>query len=269
MKPLRRILVTIARVAVIAWIAACAYLGVMQRSLVYPGAGAWTEDIPADIELRSDDETLRGWIANPGRERVLLYFGGNGERVAWSRDELAAMLPDVTTYLVAYRGYAGSTGSPSEAGLRSDAMALYDEVRRRHSDAPIAVLGRSLGSGVASDLAARRPVDRLVLVTPFDSLVETAASHFPVVPVRWLLRDRFDSVANLAGYEGPVLVLRAGRDVVVPPARTGRLVASLGARAQVVAFEDAGHDGISREHGYAEAIARFLEKSQVAGRAVR
>ena len=126
--------------------------------------------------------TLRGWKLNPGKSGALLYFGGNAERLDASRDEFARLFPDRTVYLLSYRGYGASEGQPGEAALFGDALALYDAARARHPRRRYAVIGRSLGSGVASYLASQRPVERLALVTPFDSLAEVAQAHYPVVP---------------------------------------------------------------------------------------
>nr|CCP38685.1 Abhydrolase domain-containing protein 13 [Xanthomonas translucens pv. translucens DSM 18974] len=161
-------------------------------------------------------------------------------------------------YLLAYRGYGASDGTPNEAALIGDALALYDHVRAAQPQAEIAVLGRSLGSGVASQLAARRPLARLVLVTPFDSLVAAAQAHYPWAPVRWLLRDRYDSASALRTYRGPLLVLRAGRDQVVPAASTQRLLDALPQAPTLVALPHAGHNDISADPRYAQALRAFL-----------
>jgi pimeloyl-ACP methyl ester carboxylesterase len=104
---------------------------------------------------------------------------------------LSVAFPDRAIYLLHYRGYGGSSGTPSEKALFADALTLFDEVRTKHSS--VDVVGRSLGSGVAVYVASLRPVARLVLVTPFDSLEGLAALRFPYVPVKWLLRDKFES----------------------------------------------------------------------------
>ena len=117
---------------------------------------------------------------HPG-PRALIYFGGNAEDVSLTRAELAVLLPDTPLYLLHYRGYGGSEGSPSEAALRADARALHAHVAERHS--AVTVVGRSLGTGPAVHLAATRPVQRLVLLVPFDSLLAVARGAMPRLPV--------------------------------------------------------------------------------------
>ena len=173
-----------------------------------------------------DGVTLRGWEVNPGRERALVYYGGNGEGLDWLVPELGRRFPRHTSYLLAYRGYGASEGVPNERVLTSDALAVHDHAAARHPG-PVDVIGRSLGSGVAMQVAVRRQVERLVLITPFDSLVATGADLFPRLPVRHLLRDRWDSAGVAHRLRARVLVVRAGRDAVVWPARTDRLLAVL------------------------------------------
>ncbi len=120
------------------------------------------------------------------------------------------------------------------------------------------MIGSSLGSGVASHVAAQRPVARLVLVTPFDSLVAVAQAHYPAFPVRWLVKDRFDSVERLRGYQGDVMVIRAGRDQVVPPANTDRLIAALGRPPRVADLPEADHNTIGGDADFEQALVDFL-----------
>ena len=159
----------------------CAWVFFTQRGQIYfptpeseaPGAQAlWVE---------SQGERIKVWVvARPGG-RALLYFGGNAEDVAGNVESFSEAFPDRSLYLVNYRGYGGSSGRPSETALVADALAVFDHVRTQHAD--VAVMGRSLGSGVAVQLAAARPVSRLVLVTPFDSLVNVAKEYFRWLPV--------------------------------------------------------------------------------------
>jgi pimeloyl-ACP methyl ester carboxylesterase len=167
------------------------------------------------------------------------------------------MYPNRTVYLVAYRGYGASDGTPSERALFSDALALFDLARKRHVS--VAVVGRSLGSGVASYLASMRPVERLGLVTPFDSLEHVAHSHYPIFPTGWMLKDRYDSVRYIARYRGPILVLRAGHDEVVPPADTDLLIAAMPVKPIVKQFPGADHNSIGDEDGYERALSEFMK----------
>lgn len=226
------------------------------RELVYPRRGTRVPVEATSYALEVGATTLRGWVVNPGRDRALVYFGGNGERLDTWQDVFADRFPGHTTYLLAYRGYGASDGRPSQPALSDDALALVDHVGERHPT--VDVVGRSLGSAVAVLVATRRTVEHLVLVTPFDSLSATAADLFPGLPVRELITDRWDAAAIAADVRAPVLVLGAGRDVVVRPARTDALVRALD-RPAVVSFPDAEHNTISDEPGYWPAVVEFLD----------
>ena len=231
------------------------YLG--QRQQIYRPEMTWRVQQPPNLELVNDDVRLRGWVMNPGQRKALLYFGGNGERIEDSREELAQWFPDRTIYLLAYRGYAASAGKPSEAALMSDALALFDRVAQTHGQ--VAVIGRSLGSGVAAQLAARRPVERLVLVTPFDSLVRVAAGYFPWLPVDALMRDRFESWRYVNDIHCPVLVIQAEDDEVVPAARTVALIRAFKQAPALQVVADAGHNSIQDHADYRVSLERFLQ----------
>jgi len=184
---LRSLLPFVGAVAV-AYGVLCAWVFFTQRGQIYfptpvseaPGAQAlWVE---------SQGERLKVWVVERTASRALLYFGGNAEDVAGNIEVFSETFPEHSLYLVNYRGYGGSSGRPSEAGLVADALAVFDHVQARHED--LAVMGRSLGSGVAVQLAAERPVARLVLVTAFDSRVNVAREYFRWLPVGMLMRDR-------------------------------------------------------------------------------
>jgi pimeloyl-ACP methyl ester carboxylesterase len=157
---------------------------------------------------------------HPG-PRALIYFGGNAEDVSLTRAELATLLPDTALYLLHYRGYGGSEGRPDEAALRADARALQAYVAARHS--AVTVVGRSLGTGPAVHLAANHPVQRLVLLVPFDSLLAVARGAMPWLPVNLLLRDRWDAAAEAPGVSAPTTIVAAAFDAVVPRARAEAL----------------------------------------------
>lgn len=241
------------------YLALCASMYARQRDFIYFPQYTRVAASQTDFAFESDGHVLRGWVVNPGRRSAVLYFGGNAESLMPMREELARLLPAHTSYLVAYRGFGASDGTPGEDALARDAIALFDRVRARHPQGSVAIIGRSLGTGVASHVAARRPVARLVLITPFDSLANVARTHYPWMPVRWLMRERFDSAQLLANYRGEVLVVRAGRDRVVPPASTDRLIAALTRAPQILDVADGDHIDIVDRPGSRGAIRRFLE----------
>ena len=186
----------------------------------------------------------------PRDERdALLYFGGNAEDVSLNMPDLSAAFPKRAIYLLHYRGYGGSSGQPSEVGLVADSIALFDRVHALHSN--VLVVGRSLGSGIAVHLASVRPVERLVLITPYDSLVAVAAHQYPFVPVRWLLRDKFESWRYAPKVTAPTLVVAAEQDEVIPPDNTRLLETRF--RRGVVSFKvipGVGHNTISESSQY-------------------
>lgn len=229
-------------VAALVYVTLCALMYVQQRQLIYLPQYTRVPADRTDYALERGDLVLRGWRVRGGGERALIYFGGNAESLGPLRHSLADALPAHTVYLIAYRGYGASDGQPDEAALFDDALALFDQVQSESPSRPIDVIGRSLGSGVASYLASQRPVSRLVLVTPFDSLASVAASHYPWLPVRWLLHDRFDSARHLDTYRKPVMVIRAGRDTIIPPANTDQLLAVLATPAQTLHLPGEGHN---------------------------
>jgi pimeloyl-ACP methyl ester carboxylesterase len=191
----------------------CLLMFLTQRSFIYfPRPAA---DPSGQLELQVEGKrVLVAHRPHPG-PRGLIYFGGNAEDVSLTRAELAALLPDTALYLLHYRGYGGSEGSPSESALRADAQALYALVAERHS--AVTVVGRSLGSGPAVHLAATRPVHRLVLLVPFDSLLALARGAMPWLPVDLLLLDRWDAAAEAPLVSAPTTIVAAGFDQVVPP----------------------------------------------------
>ena len=255
---MRRQLLGWAALPVLGYAGLVAWLFSKQRDLIYLPEGTRIDVPQSDFTLARGDVQLHGWVLHPQAGRPVIYFGGNAESVHNRREMLDRLLPDRAVYLVSYRGYGASGGQPTETMLLGDALALFDDVRARHPDEPIAVIGSSLGSGVASYVASQRAVSQLVLIAPFDSLTAVAQAHYPMFPVRWILRDRFDSIDRLRGYEGEVMIVRAALDQVVPPANTNRLIAAFGKPPKVVDLPQAGHNTISGDPVFERALADFL-----------
>ena len=236
-------------VVALGYLALCTFVFVLQRQLIYfptprpPGGG------PSTLTLNVDGTRIQVTLRPRRGTQAILYFGGNAEDVTYSLDHLAAAFPQHALYLMHYRGYGGSEGRPSEAGLMADALALYDHVRADHPD--IVVVGRSLGSGIALPLAAARPVARLVLVTPFDSLLALARRQFPFLPVRWLLLDRYESWRQAPKIDTPTVVIAADHDEIIPRARTLALLGHFRPGvATLQVLDGTGHNTISDSPGY-------------------
>lgn len=240
------------------YVAACTWVYFNQGKLLYFPQYTRVSRSETDFALDRGDVVLRGWALNRNGRNPILYFGGNAEQVGANRADFARWFEGRAVYLLAYRGYGASDGAPSQDALFADALALYDDVHARHPGAPISVIGRSLGSGVAAYLAAHRPVARLALVTPYDSMVAVGLAHYPWLPVSLLSHERYESARWLHAYERPVLILQASDDRVVPRANTDRLGAALPTTPRVVTVPDSDHDSISASPVYADTLAEFL-----------
>lgn len=246
-----RTFVTVLAVAVLVYLAACAALFYFQRSLIYfPQATAQSAD---KVTLEVEGATLHIAARPHGGADAVIYFGGNAEDVSATMPELATAFPAQALFLMHYRGYGGSSGAPSEQALHQDALALFDKVHAQHPR--VVVVGRSLGSGIAVRLATLRPVVRLVLVTPYDSLQDLAASLYPMFPVRWLLADKFESKRYAPLVQVPTTIVAAERDEVIPRASTDQLHASFAAGvARMHVLPGVGHNTISAHPLYAAML---------------
>jgi len=221
----------------------------VMRSLIYHPKTTRRAPRPTDFVLRREGVELRGVRVNPARQRGLIYFGGNAEDVSRSLRTLADAFPDSSLYAMNYRGYGGSTGKPSETALIADALALFERV---HADHPhITLIGRSLGSGVAIHVASERPIERLVLVTPYDSLLTIAASQFGFFPLRWLMLDKFESWRYAPKITVPTQLIAAQNDEVIPSASTKSLYGHFRPTLATLAVIPAvGHNTISESPEY-------------------
>jgi fermentation-respiration switch protein FrsA (DUF1100 family) len=206
--------------------------------------------------------TLRGWLAigsDPVPRPLVLYFGGNAEEVSWMLDARAAF-GGWDLALVNYRGYGSSGGKPSEKRLFEDALAVYDQIAARPDiDARrIVALGRSLGSGVATYLASARPLAGVVLIAPYDSITAVAQRHYPFLPVRLLLGNRYDSLARAPLIRTPLLVITGEHDQVIPAVHSKRLYEAWAGAKRSVKIPRADHNDLQDHESYWAAIREFL-----------
>ena len=243
--------------SVLVYFAICAVLFVFQRSLIYFPQPRTVTAPQSTVRLAVDGADLVITVRPHAGPMALIYFGGNAEDVSQSLDEFDDWFPEHALYLVSYRGYGGSTGSPTEENNYRDAVAVFTKVHADHSD--ISVIGRSLGTGVAVRLASQVPASRLILVTPYDSLEEIAASSYAFIPVRWLLLDKYDSKKYAPSIRIPTSILAAENDEVVPRASTDRLLASFSKGvASMTVIRDASHNSIGTKSEYGPALQAAL-----------
>jgi pimeloyl-ACP methyl ester carboxylesterase len=243
--------------AVVVYALLCVYVYARQRAFIYYPTPAVAGSIGEAVSLSVSGAVLRlNLVRRPGASAVI-YFGGNAESVAASAGELTQAAPDRSWVFVNYRGYGGSSGTPSEKALVADALAVFDSLSPHYAD--IAVVGRSLGSGVAVQLAVARPVSALVLVTPYDSLVSVGQKALPWLPVSWLAKDRFESVRYALRITCPALVLIAANDEVIDTAHARRLLTAFHTDiATAVVVPGAGHNDIQSWPSYDRTISEFL-----------
>lgn len=245
----RRMLMTILVFAVVLYAGLCGAVYVFQRSLIYFPQPRFNKDGTTLMTLQVGTRTTAvSTRPNTGQD-ALIYFGGNAEDVSLNMPSFSIAFPNYAIYLLHYPGYGGSSGNPSEKAIFADALALFDQVHAEHQN--IVVVGRSLGSSVAIRVASLRPVARLVLVTPYDSLQNVAAHHYPYFPMRWLLRDKFESWRYAPQVVAPTRMIVAEKDEIIPRASTDRLRARF--KDGIVSFvvvAGVGHNTISGSPDY-------------------
>ena len=262
-------------IGVASFIGLCAVLYLLQERLIFPrqplaeDARRAVRELPGvtEIEVTARDGTrLHGWFrlsgenaGEPSPRGLVIYFGGNAEEVSGQMFDAEQLAP-WSVAAVNYRGYGLSEGDPGETVLAADAVAVYDQLAAREDVDPdrIVIFGRSLGSGVAVQLAARRPVRAVMLISPFDSLRSIARRQYPIVPVSLLLKHPFDSLAQAPRIELPLLVLAGNRDTLIPPALSRRLHDAWAGPKRWELVPGADHNDIHAQPRYWPAMREFL-----------
>ena len=232
----------------------CLLLFLRQRQMLYHPERADESHMLADAHASGLTRWLDakgmpiGWMTAAGSPTppILILPGNAGNALdrTWLIAHLrrAGIAPQF--FILDYPGYGSRPGSPSQTSLTDAAVAALDAL-----PAPAVLLGESLGSGVASQAAVKRPdrVRGLILITPFDSMARTAGHHYPWLPVGWLLLDRFDSASALKNFSKPIAVIVAEQDETIPVARGRHLAESLSGPKQLWTIRDAGHNDMSEK----------------------
>ena len=240
-------------VIVALYMAAAAILYFSQRGIFYPAPRDYPRGaLPGfrSIETRTGDGLRLAALyrpAGPGR-RTIVFFHGNGDNLAGAAEATRGLAAGGNgVLLVEYRGYAGNPGSPGEAGFYSDGEAAMDWLAGTGvAPSQIVIIGNSIGSGPATEMAVRHPVAGLILVSGFSSLPDVAGAHVRWLPVRSLVRDRFANAAKIARVDGQVLILHGDRDALVSVANARRLHAAR-PRSTLEIVPGAGHELVYSE----------------------
>lgn len=250
----------------IAYAAICAFLYSQQRSLLYfpqvEDRDYSKQFQQFEMEFKNGEVRLHGWgniqNANP-QNPLLIYYGGNGDEA--SRNiSLMSQIGVQNFLLMNYRGYGRSDGMPEEQDLKRDALFVFDEVSKQYginSDS-IVLLGRSLGSGIASYVASEREVSKVVLITPYDSIVNVAQKRFPLFPVSLLMNQRFESNKLAPQIEEPVLCLIAEYDQIIPSHHANLLCDAWKGKMQKLTLTKTDHNNITRHLNFAKAVREFV-----------
>lgn len=246
---------------VLFYAAGLAYFYFGQRSLIYyPQPGAFVYQDHA-FELTIDGISLRGWVLNEGCDSVLFYFGGNNENIQMNITRFERWFPEYTVYLVNYRGYGKSEGEPSETALFHDALSLYDRFAEKYNT--VGVIGRSLGSGVACHVASMRRVDRLALITPYDSINNVGKYKYWYMPVQLLLQDKFESWKKVDKISASTIIFTAVGDDVIPNPRTENLLRFFQkTKPRLIELEDTTHGLVMNHARFAVRMKDFFELSK-------
>ena len=246
-----------------------AWLG--QRRLMYfpnssriSPAAAGLADVEERLLDAPDGAKLVTWqAAARAGQPTLLYFHGNAGGLVNRAGRFARYRAIGYGLLaVSYRGYSGSTGSPSERANFADAILAYEALRQRGvAPEDIVVYGESLGSGVAVALAAQREVGAVVLDAPYTSIVDIAAGQYPFLPVRALLTDRYESNALIRQVTAPVLILHGARDRIIPVEMGRDLYALAKEPKRLVVFPDGRHVDLD-DHGAVQDVQKWVSETR-------
>ncbi len=222
------------------------------------------------FSLKADNDiTLHGWInsttGSASRQPVILYFGGNAEEISCRVSEFGRF-SGWTAISLNYRGYGDSQGKPSQKNLFRDALTLFDNLATRPDVDPrhIVIAGFSLGTGVATYLASKRPVAGVVLIAPFDSFLNVIKKNYGIFPVRLLLKHPFEALPYASAAACPLLCVIAGNDEIIPAESSRRLAAAWKGPAQTIEVPGYNHNSILSWPGLWDAMNHFLSATKSA-----
>lgn len=251
---LRRVLIKTLRIVGMGYITVLVALVVMETRLVYPGAYMHTGPVRSNPALQTVSYQSQDGVQLEGRlldrdpnKPIVLYFHGNGEKAIWLDNWLLRLAEEFDANVMAaeFRGYGEDGETPNESGVLADCFAAREFLMDHYGVGAdeIILYGRSLGGGCAAALASEGGAKALVLERTFDRLVDVAAGRYPIIPVRLLMRNRYDSMARLQAYRGPLVQLHGTSDQLIPIQHAKRLFESARTKnKQWIAAPGLGHN---------------------------
>lgn len=227
----------------------------------HPGNHGWDFE---DVRLTTRDEVSihAWWVPLAGARRTVLFFHGNAGNISHRMEKLALLrAAGASVLLLDYRGYGASGGQPSERGLYQDAEAAWEFLTgtKKIPAGEVVLYGESLGCGVAVELATRVPVGGVILEAPFTSIADVGREFYPFLPVRWMVRNRFENLAKIGRVRAPLLVLHSRQDEIFGFHHAERLFAAAAEPKRLVELAGGHNDAfVVSAETYRRALAEFL-----------
>lgn len=255
---MKKLTLSLFYLGLIGYLSLCAVLYFYQDSLLYFPRDRAVTDPDKTFLMPTDVGETVVTTAIKNNQKAVIYFGGNAEDVSRNLESFQITFPGYSLFLMHYRGYGGSDGEPGEEGIYQDARALYDYVNQTHND--IVLIGRSLGSGVATRLATHTSPDKLILITPFSSVEDVASEIYWGFPVPLLLKDKYLSWQYAQEVRATTSILVATNDKVIPMHSSIKLFDSFKpGLAQVYELDNAGHNNISSHPKYHKLLKQLTQ----------
>jgi len=244
---------------IVLYLSTAVFLYFFQSKLIYFPTSAVDHNYKT-ITVKNEDCLIDVIVLNSEKttDKAIIYFGGNAETVVYNARDFQREFKDSVVYLMNYRSYGRSTGWPSEQANYSDALKLFDRVQKKY--AKITVMGRSLGSGVASYVASQRDIFNLVLITPYDSIKHVAQSKFWMFPMSILLNQQYLSIDRVKDIEEKCLILIAEHDKIIPYENSKNMVDEFpDSQVEFFIIKNENHNTISHSEHYFDLINKFID----------
>jgi len=247
---------SILSIVIIVYFLGGVYLYFFQRSFIYfPTKEVKHNTLVQNFNI--DNESIKVHIINNDKQNAILYFGGRSESVAKNVKDFKTTFPNHTVYLLNYRGYGGSSGEATEKNLYNDATFIYNNISQKHKE--IIIIGRSLGTGIATYIASTSKIQKMVLVTPYDSILNMAKDKYPFYPISYILKDQYNSIHRVENIDKPTLIVLASNDETINARYSNNLIEKFNPSIlNVATIPNTGHKNIIENVNYLNVLKSFV-----------